>query len=174
MTLPYLKKLHEEINETISLAVRDGDEVLYIERIFTSHLIPYNIRPGLKRPLYPNSMGKAILAFLSNGEREEILNRLAFNKNTSKVTIDKKRIESELNKIKKIEYTVSRNKYGSGIIAIAVPIFNREGVAFAGMNISIPANHCSNDKIFNNYLKLLIETGKFVSMDLGYLANVSE
>ena len=50
IVLPYLKKLNEITNETVNLAMLDGDEIVYIERVQTSHFITTNIRPGSRRP----------------------------------------------------------------------------------------------------------------------------
>ena len=80
IALPHLKQLYKETGETVSLVVRDGDDVIYLERLITQDLIGFNIRAGLRRPMYPNSMGKAILAFLAEEERNEIIRRTVVNK----------------------------------------------------------------------------------------------
>jgi len=174
IALPHLKKLYEETSRTINLAINDDNEVLYIERISTSPLIAINIRPGLRRPLYPNAMGKAILAFLSDDERKAILTRIVSKMRIGKVKIERNRIERELAKIREVGHSESRITIGCEAIVAAVPIFNREGKAFGAMNIVLPINNDLNKKEFKRYTSLLMETGNHISSVLGYMENMNE
>ena len=166
IALPHLTELNEQTKEDVSLAVRDGDEVLYVERLPTSYMVTTKARPGLRRPIEVNSMGKAILAFLDNHEREKILNRILSRNEISDK--EKEKIENELKKIRKSGYAINKTGFGEGVFAVAVPIMNHEGVAFAGMNISIPMSRISKNKIYREYLPRLIEKGKLISLELGY------
>jgi IclR family transcriptional regulator, KDG regulon repressor len=174
IALPHLKHLYKETGETISLVVRDGDEVIYVERLITQNLIGFNIRAGLRRPMYPNSMGKAILAFLPDDERNEILNRAVFNNGGQKQSLNKKEIIQELNKIKQQGYAVNRVQYSGGALAISVPILNHKGRAIAGINIGTPSNAPPDKKKFKEYVQLLMNTGEAISSEIGYIDYMGE
>lgn len=166
---PHLTELNELTKEDVNLAIRDGDEVLYIEKLQTEYEVLTKARPGLRRPIRGNSMGRAILAFVGDEEREKILNRILPGNDESNTIMERKKFENELKKIRKSGYAVIRTTgFGGGVFSIAVPIFNHEGVAFASMNISTPVNRVSKNKIYKEYLPRLIEKGKLVSLELGY------
>ena len=127
IALPHLKQLYKDSEGTACLALRDGDEVIYIERLLTPHLIGFNIRPGLRRPLYPNSMGKAILAFLPDDQQIEVLNRILSEYTFANKSFDKAKIIKELNQTKQRGFAINRVQYSGGALAIAAPVFNHQG-----------------------------------------------
>jgi DNA-binding IclR family transcriptional regulator len=169
IALPHLKQLYKETGETVSLVVRDGDDVIYLERLITQDLIGFNIRAGLRRPMYPNSMGKAILAFLPADEQEEILRRSVFNNREQKQALNKKEIIQELNQIKQQGYAVNQVQYSGGALAISVPILNHKGKAIGGINIGTPSNNPPNEKKFREFVQLLMNTGRTISSEIGYI-----
>jgi len=169
LALPHLKQLYKQTGATVSLAVRHGDDVIYLERLITQDLIGFNIRAGLKRPMYPNSMGKAILAFMAEEERDEIIGRSVFKNKEAMDSGEKDGIIKELDQIKEQGYAVNKVQYSGGALAISVPILNHKGVPIAGINIGTPADHPPDKKKFNEYVQLLIRTGRAISSEIGYM-----
>ena len=167
IAISYLKKLNEKTNETVSLAVLDKDDLIYIERFQSSHHVTTNIRPGDRRPLYCTSIGKAILAFQTESDIKEIMGRIELTKYTSKTIIDKKKLLNELSKIKKKGFAENLGEITSDLYGMAVPIFNDVGIAVAGVNVVIPKLRFSKNKFYKLYLPSLIETGRLISKELG-------
>ena len=168
VALPHMKQLYRETGETISLVIRDGDDVIYVERLITQDLIGFNIRAGLRRPMYPNSMGKAILAFLSADEQEEILNRICFDTGDREQPFNKKDITSELNRIKQQGYALNQVRTSVGALAISVPILNHKGFPIGGINIGTPSNNPLDENKFQKYVQLLMTAGRTISSEIGY------
>lgn len=74
LTLPYLKKLQQQIDETIHLGILNVDEVLYINKLEPrNQTIRMSSKVGITRPLYNSAMGKAILAEFTDLEIEQYL-----------------------------------------------------------------------------------------------------
>lgn len=165
ITLPYLKQLNEETNETVSLAVLDGDEVLFVERVLTSRLITTNIKPGARRPLYVNSIGKVILAFLPDREREVVLNRIMSRDAATKGIIKRPEFDRELSKIRELGYVENFTEH---LASYAVPLFKYDGEVVAGINICIPKARAFMSTIYKEYLPSLIDKGRRISSELGY------
>jgi DNA-binding IclR family transcriptional regulator len=165
--LPHLKRLYKETGETVSLVLRDGDEVIYIERLITPDLLGMTVRVGIRRPMYPNSMGKAILAFLPDDEKNAILERLALN-NKGKESFNEAEIKLELDKIKRQGYAINKVQSSGGALAISVPILNYKGKAFAGINIGMSSNSPPDNKKFKEFVQLLMNTGRAISAAIGY------
>ena len=168
IAISHLKKLNDKINETVSLAVLDKDELVYVERFQSSHHVTTNIRPGDRRQLHCTSIGKAILAFQTESDRKAILDRIKLIKYTSKTIVVKKKLLSELTRIKKQGFAENSGEITSDLFGIAVPIINNSGVAVAGVNIVMPKLRFSKEKVYKQYLPYLVETGKLISSELGH------
>ncbi|MGH3437608.1 MAG: IclR family transcriptional regulator [Sciscionella sp.] len=64
-----MRQLHEEFDETVSLAQPVGDSIVYLESIESNQVIRYSAPPRTRRPLYPTSSGKVVLAHMSQARR---------------------------------------------------------------------------------------------------------
>ncbi len=174
IALPHLKQLYKDSEGTACLGLRDGDEVIYIERLLTPHLIGFNIRPGLRRPLYPNSMGKAILAFLPDDQQIKALNRILSAKRSANESFDKNEIIKELKQTKQRGFAINRVQYSGGALAIAAPVFDHQGQVIAAINIGMPPNTTPNNKKFKTNAQLLVRAGEAISSELGYVGYTGE
>jgi DNA-binding IclR family transcriptional regulator len=70
---PYLVALQEEYDETVMLATQVGDSVVYLSKIESSQLIRYSAPLRTRRPLWPTSTGKCLLAHLPQRRRDRLL-----------------------------------------------------------------------------------------------------
>src|SRR5207249_2384240 len=77
---PVAVALSNETKETVNLGVLDGHELLYLEVIESHHSFRMASQPGMHRPLNCTALGKALLAFLPNDQREELLPMLTFER----------------------------------------------------------------------------------------------
>lgn len=166
---PHLKELNRETNETVNLAVMDGDEITYVERYQTSHFITTNIRAGARRPAFCSSIGKAILAFMEPARRKDYFERVSFKKYTPKTIITRKELREELQKIKNQGYAENNSELSDELFAIAVPLLNEKGYAVGGINIVIPRTRISDEKIKKEFIPSLLEKGRKISSELGYV-----
>jgi DNA-binding IclR family transcriptional regulator len=174
IALPYLKQLYKETGESISLVIRDKDEVLYLDRLIAPDLVRFNIRAGLRMPMVSNSMGKAILAFLPSDEREEIIRRAILNNNATQEPVDEAEIRHELDIIRLRGYVVHRVQLTGGALSIAAPVVNQKGMAIAGFNIGMPPDTPMSDSIFDKNVQLLLRTANDISSEIGYLGYMEE
>ncbi|MBN1381029.1 MAG: IclR family transcriptional regulator [Deltaproteobacteria bacterium] len=174
IALPHLKQLYKETGQTVSFVIRDGDEVIYIERLTTQDLIGFNIRTGLKRPMYMNSMGRAILAYLPVDDQAEILKRTISTNGNAKGSLKRDKMEAELKKIKQMGYAINRVSYSGGAMAVSVPIFNQKGKPIAGINIGMPPKTSPEDEHFHKMVEMLMKTGRTISSEIGYMDDMEE
>lgn len=70
---PEMEKLHRQFDETVMLASQVGDSVVYTDAIESTRVIRYSAPLHTRRPLYPTSAGKCILAFAPARMRENYL-----------------------------------------------------------------------------------------------------
>jgi IclR family pca regulon transcriptional regulator len=138
LAMPYLQRLREDINETVNMALLDDTEVVYVARVLSDHLISLRLYVGSRLPAYASSLGRAMLAFLPEDERDAILDRSELVPLTANTISDRKRLVSELKKIRKQGYAVNNQEIAPGLRGIAAPVLTDSGRPIAAINVSIP------------------------------------
>jgi len=170
ISYPYLRELNELTQETVNLAVMgDGIEIVYIDRVETSHMITTNIRPGRTRPVYSTSIGKVIIAFMDDKKRSSILKAIADDEEFRKSGVKMENILMELQIVKQQGYATNLSELDRDLLAVAAPIRNYMGFAEAGINIVVPQSRASLETVEENYIPLLIEKSTLISNQLGFI-----
>jgi len=118
---PYLQDLFSLTNETAHIAIRDGDEALYIDRVYGSTRVPRASRVGGRLPLHATGVGKVLLAFEEDWVQEAYLaNRLLAA--TPYTHISPGRLAAELRKVRDVGYATTQQEVREGACSIAVPV----------------------------------------------------
>ena len=164
---PYLKELVKLCNETVHLGVLEEEDVLYLAKEESSQTIRMISYVGKRAPLHCTALGKVLLAYLPEGERKKILDKIELPRLTENTITDKIELEKELNKVKEQGFTLDIGENEKDVRCIAAPIIDYQGKVIAAISISCPAFRI-NENIQNNFKKALIETSKKVSKRLGY------
>jgi DNA-binding IclR family transcriptional regulator len=128
-------QLRNETGLSVQLAVRDGEEAVYIEQF--ESLKPIRLYPeiGRRAPLYSAACPRILLAFLPDREREDLLQKFSYHSYTSKTITSPELIRAELVKIRKDGYAVSKGELHEGTIAVAAPIFHYPQNVVASLSI---------------------------------------
>ncbi|MEV6101854.1 IclR family transcriptional regulator [Nocardia sp. NPDC051981] len=118
---PHLQDLFSLTQETAHIAIRDGDEALYIDRIYGSTRVPRASRVGGRLPLHATAVGKVLLAYEEDWVRDAYLaHRLeAATKHTH---INPGRLAAELQKVRDEGYATTQEEVREGSCSIAVPV----------------------------------------------------
>lgn len=157
---PFMKSIVDKIDESCSISVLDGTEVVYIARIPPSHVYTIPLQVGMRMPAFINAMGQVLLADLSEQELDNYFQKAEFHKLTKYTDIDPKSIRENLKKIKKQGYAMPVDQVYEGRLSLAVPIRNREGQTIAAINISGMINRVSEEKFMKEFLPLLQEAAE--------------
>src|SRR5215213_6492012 len=73
---PHLERLVEEVHESSSMSVLDGDDIVYVARVPMARIMTVAINVGTRFPAYATSMGRVLLAALPDKVLEEYLDRV--------------------------------------------------------------------------------------------------
>ncbi|WP_100814506.1 IclR family transcriptional regulator [Microbacterium lacus] len=119
---PFLQDMFSLVGETTHLAVREGDEVLYIERIYGTRRVPRASRVGGRLPLHATAVGKAILAFEEDWVREAYLDRERLERPTPHTVVNREALRAELVEARQRGYAITREEVRVGSCSIAVPV----------------------------------------------------
>ena len=164
---PYLKELVNQCNETVHLGVLEAGEVLYLAKEESSQTIRMISYVGKRAPLHCTSLGKVLLAYLSEKERKKILGEKVLPRLTENTITDKSKLKKELDKVRKQGFALDLEEHEKDVCCIAAPIRNYQGKIIAAISISSPIYRIDIKK--KNYLKkALIRISKKISERLGY------
>jgi len=163
----YLKELVDKYQETAHLAVLDGNEILYIDKVEGEQAIRMNSQVGKRRPLYCTGVGKAILAFMSEDKVARILSNIDFCKYTSHTITELQGLQEELCNIRKEGYCIDDEEIEVGLNCVAAPIIDFNGEAIASISIAGPTIRMTQKK--SNFIaKDIKEIAAKISETLGY------
>jgi len=144
---PALQKVWRTTKETANLAVVEGHDALYLDVIESPHMFRMGSLLGMRRPLNCTALGKAMLAFLSRDQREEILSSLTFERFTSHTIPDANRLRRELAKIFRQGYALDDREADLGARCVAAPILDDTGKLLAALSVSGPITRITRAKI---------------------------
>ena len=136
---PVIDALVQEINEDVEIAVRRGDEVLFLLKVESQRPVKYSIAPGELAPLYATSPGKCILAFTPDEEVSAYLDRVTLLPTTNTTITGRDVFMGELELIRVTGLAYGREEYQHGICGIAAPVFNIHGAIVGSVVVTLQA-----------------------------------
>lgn len=165
---PFMKEIARDVGETVNLAVLDGDEIVYVERIVTERTLNVNMQIGSRRPLYSTSMGKTILAFLPERRLKKMLEAIDLIRFTPRTITRKSDLRSELDRVKFLGYAISNEEMEIGVRSVAAPIRNFTDGVIAAVNIAGPTSRVSLKNLESKLCEKVVEMARRISFALGY------
>ncbi|MDV8022718.1 IclR family transcriptional regulator [Rhodococcus sp. IEGM 1330] len=128
--MPFLLNLQYECRETVQLAVRDGTDAIYVEKLTSEESVPVESRIGARIPLHATGVGKALLAFSDEFFIEAML-ALPLPRFSPETITDRRVLSRQLTQIRQRGYAASHQEYHWGSTSIAVPVQVNESVQAA-------------------------------------------
>ena len=169
--LPYMKKILDETNETVSLYVVEGNERICIERLESRQNVRIVEMIGQRLKLYAGSGGRAILAFMEKSEIERILKVAADEMDPKQSDYKIEQIRQQLEIVRQTGYAISHGEWLSEASGIASPVFNDKGCPIGSVSISGPSQRFQDEEKLHEYAGLLRKYMLEISHDLGYAQN---
>lgn len=167
VALHYLEMLRDWCNEGVNMAVHDGGDVIYIERLFGTNLLAMRSEIGKREPVHSTALGKAILSHFSNTEINDIIGRYGLPALTTNTITDDKQFLTELRKTKEQGYALDNEENELGGRCVAAPILDYTARPVAAVSISAPVQRLPLSKI-PVYGSMVKETAAMISRQLGY------
>lgn len=164
----HTKLLMESTNEVVHLVVRDGNNIVYIDKVDAGNTITMQSNIGKRNPLCCTSVGKAILSKLDLAEVKKIWDSSNIVKKTNNTITEFDEMISELEKVKSLGYAVDDEENELGIRCIGATIMNKDGKVEGAISISGPANRVTKefDNVFGCKVKAIANQ---ISKELGFI-----
>jgi IclR family pca regulon transcriptional regulator len=163
---PHLERLVEEIHESSSVSVLDGDDVVYVARVPTRRIMRVAISVGTRFPAYATSMGRVLLAGLEPPELDAILARIDLRSLTPETIHDEPALRAELARVREQGWALVDQELEAGLRSIAAPIHDRDGRTVAAINVSAHTTRHDIDDVRATLLPPLLATAEAVERDL--------
>jgi DNA-binding IclR family transcriptional regulator len=165
---PALQELRDQWNETVNLAVLDGGEMVFVERMLGTKALGMRSEVGRREPAHSTALGKAILSCYPLADVKTFLAAHGLRAVTPKTITDPEKFLAELECVREQGYAVDDEENEIGGRCIAVPIFDHAGSVVAAVSISAPTARLPMSDV-PQAGAMVRETAKAISRNLGYL-----
>ena len=162
-----LRRLSNEAQETIHLAVLDHTEVIYLQKHESVYRVALYSRVGRRAPAHCTGVGKLLLAYLPEAERAAVLQQTTLQAMTENTITDGAALEEELAQIRHRGYSVDNMEHEEGVYCIACPIRDHTGEVIAAVSITTTSLRLKIEKLMV-HLPTLAATVDEISRELGY------
>jgi IclR family transcriptional regulator, acetate operon repressor len=135
--LPVLDRLAAETEESLSVGIRNGAELLVVLHQPSPQPLRFDQEPGARAPLHTSAMGKALLAF-SADPRAEVDALPHLERRTSHTITSRAELLAQLAEVRDRGWALNDEERDEGVRAVAAPICNQSGVAQAAVAVQGP------------------------------------
>jgi IclR family pca regulon transcriptional regulator len=163
LALPILERLSREFDESTNMAVLDGTEVVYVARVGSKRILALNLHVGSRLPAYCTSMGKVLLAFLPDVERDKKLEKIPYTKYTPMTVTDPKKLRKILDQVRRQHYAVNDQELDLGLRSCSVPVVDRKGEVIAAINVSASSLRVSVEQVLEKFVPALTSASQEIT-----------
>jgi DNA-binding IclR family transcriptional regulator len=133
---PFLHDIYAATLATVHLAVRDGHEVLYLDRLSGRASVPVLSTIGSRLPLHATAVGKVLLAHAPENIQEHVLGHLS--RITAYTVVEPARMREQLRRVRREGVAETNEEMSLGACSVAVPVRARDGSVVAAVGIVVP------------------------------------
>ncbi|MEW5792143.1 MAG: IclR family transcriptional regulator [Pseudomonadota bacterium] len=161
--LPIMEALRTELGETVNLTVRDGDEVVYVERVSSHRAVRVEQVIGGRAPLHVTAVGKLFLGFDGQAAALDYAHRTGLPVLTPNTITDPARLWEEARRAWERAYAFDDEEADLGVGCIGVPVRDASGRMVAGLSVSAPIERRRDE-----WVARVVAAGERLSARLGY------
>ena len=163
---PHLERLSREVDESVSAAVLDGGDIVYIARVPTRRIMSVRITIGTRFPAFATSMGRVLLAGMTDAAREAALAASALPALTDRTLTSPGALRDELARVRDQGWALVDGELEPGLRSVAVPLHDRRGEVVAAVNVSTSATRDTVEHVVEQYLPPLRRTAAAIDAEL--------
>ena len=162
---PELQLLCGLTKETCHLAIRCGNEMVYISKQDSPQTIRLHSSVGNRVPMHASAIGKCLMAHISVEDRESLLAELDLPQLTQYTITDMEKLRGQLEEFGRIGYATAHQETDLDVHCFGAIIFDRFGNPVGGMSVSVPLYRLSADQ--SRYVQPLLAACSRVTKALG-------
>lgn len=163
---PHLERLSREIDESVSAAVLDGTDVVYVARVPTRRIMSVRITIGTRFPAFATSMGRVLLAGMTDDAADAVLEASALASFTERTVTDPGALRRELDRVREQGWSLVDGELEAGLRSVAAPLRARDGAVIAAVNVSTSATRDTVEHLVQAYVPPLLRTADAIEAEL--------
>jgi IclR family transcriptional regulator, pca regulon regulatory protein len=156
---PFLEALSERVNESVSVTVLDGSDIIYVARVPTKRIMTISLGLGSRLPAYCTSMGRVLLAELPPAELAAIV-PARLEPRTEHTITSRAELECVLAEVRRQGWALVDEELEVGLRSLAAPLRDASGRAVAAMNVSTHAGRTTTDEIHQQILPAVLAAAR--------------
>jgi DNA-binding IclR family transcriptional regulator len=163
----WMKELNKQCGETVNLAIRDEENIVYIDKVDSSHLLRPNFVIGHYYPSHCTSLGRMLLSDTGIQNLDALIEG-SVKKYSADTDYDIERIKQEVYKARERGYALDDEEFQPGLRCVAAPIKAFGGKVIAAISITSPTVRL-DDKKYSQLTCLVVETAARISEEINKL-----
>ena len=166
LALPHLRELVASVRESSSVAVLDGERIVYIAHVAAKRVLAVTVTVGSEDPAWATSLGRVLLAAQSDEWLDRYLERAELPALTARTITQRGRLRAELEKVRKQGWALVDQELEVGLRAVAAPIHDAHGRVVAAVNVDPQATRWTVGAIRSTVLPQLLEKAAAIDVEL--------
>ena len=163
IALPVMERLRDKLGESVNLTIREGDEVVYIEKATPNRMMHVQQLVGSRAPLHVTAVGKLMLAIAGDDECRGYAMRTNLPAYTRNTINNLPRLLQEAQRLRTQGYAFDDEEAEIGVGCIGTLIYDAGGSIIAGLSISAPI-----DRRRSEWVDDLLQAALEISGEFGY------
>lgn len=152
---PYLQEVADQCRDSVSFAILDGDDVVYLAHVPSKRSITRRASVGFRLPAFCTSLGRALMANQSLDTQQRLLARAPFPPYTPRTLTQREDLAPELAKVLVNGYAAQQDEIEMGVVSIAIPVSDPQGRVIAAINCSSETDRTSMEELVATRLPML-------------------
>lgn len=158
---PHLEMVTDRLNESCSLAVLDGQQIVYVARSAAPHrIMSVALTVGTRLPANATSMGQVLLAHLPDLRLRDYIANARLEARTRFSIVDRADLRLRLAAVREKGYALVDQELEEGLKSLAVPIFRNDGTVCAALNVSTQSARFSDGRMIRELLPTLQDAAR--------------
>jgi IclR family acetate operon transcriptional repressor len=141
-----LTELVKEVGETCNFTTLDGASVLYLDRVEAPWPWRLTLEVGEHVPLHCTASGKMFMALMPDRQRELLISELSLTAMTDATITSRAQLLQECESIARAGYSLDRQEFIDGLLALAVPVCDENGIMRAALAVHAPVSLLSAEQ----------------------------
>lgn len=167
VAVPHLRELQRLSEETANLAIMDGSEVVYIDRIESPHAVKASFRVGKRAPAHCTALGRAMLAYTDRDQVRLLLGNGELPRCTIRSIVSLEDLLAELDKVQTQGVAVDDQEHQIGVRCLGAPVFDITGRIIAAISVSGPVSRIPTKRV-EELAAMVRKAGLSISAELGW------
>jgi len=173
VTKTHLEEMARSTGDSAALCVLDGSEIVYVARASIRTLLRLEAHVGSRFPAYATSTGRVLLAGLDAEHERSYFQSVKPKPLTSRTVTDPVKLRQLIQDCRRVGYSAVEDELAYGVVALAVPVFDRSARVVAALNTSSHSRRISKAKLVRERLSMLQQVSRQISATIASVPGLS-